>query len=91
MAKMYPIWNIIDSCIYKASKSYGVRSDGLVSVKVGTSSKNSHDFLDHKVTHRELANGIREYRFRVDGVLIKKALVDKSGKYTEVYNILEEK
>ena len=45
----YPIWNQVEACIYKSGKSYGVRKDGVVSVKVGTSAKNSHDFLTHRI------------------------------------------
>ena len=50
--RMYPIWNEINSCAYKNGKSYGVKRVGEVSVLVGTSAKNSHHFIDHKVTHR---------------------------------------
>ena len=37
MSKMYPIWNDVQACIYKSSKSYGVRNEGVVNIKVGTS------------------------------------------------------
>ena len=35
----YPIWNIVEACIYKSSKSYGVKKDGKVQVCVGTSAE----------------------------------------------------
>ena len=77
--KSYPIWNQVQACIYKSDKSYGVREDGVVSVKVGTSAKNSHDFLTHKTTHRTLECGGKEFRFYVDGTLIKKAFLAKGS------------
>ncbi len=73
----YPIWNDVTACIYKSSKSYGVRDTGEVNVKIGTSSSNSHDFVSHSVTHRKFDNGDREYRFYVDGKVIKTAVLKK--------------
>ena len=84
--RQYPIWNIITACIYKngtptsnhsGSKSYGVKDTGEVEVRVGTSSSNSHTFLTHTTTHRQLENGDREYRFYIDSELIKRALLPK--------------
>ena len=77
--KQYPIWNIITACIYNSAKSYGVKKTGEVEVRVGTSSKNSHTFLKHCTTHRELENGDREYRFYIDGQLIKRAVLYKGA------------
>ena len=77
--KQYPIWNIITACIYKSPKSYGVEKDGKVEVRVGTSSSNSHKFVEHVTTHRKLDDGSREYRFYVDGVCIKKAVLTKQS------------
>tara|TARA_R100001015_G_scaffold6942_1_gene2711 strand:+ start:376 stop:639 length:264 start_codon:yes stop_codon:yes gene_type:complete len=78
--KQYPIWNIVQACIYKSPKSYGVKKDGKVEVRVGTSSSNSHKFVEHATTHRELEDGSREYRFYVDGECIKKAVLPKKSK-----------
>ena len=75
----YPIWNRITACIYKGGKSYGVRETGEVTVLVGTSASNSHLFLEHCVTHRELEDGSREYRFYLDGVVLKKAFLPKGA------------
>ena len=77
--KQYPIWNIITSCIYKGAKSYGVKDRGDVEVRVGTSSNNSHIFLTHRTTHKKLDNGDREYRFYLDDVLVKRALLPKGS------------
>tara|TARA_B100001939_G_scaffold54326_2_gene43510 strand:- start:1251 stop:1523 length:273 start_codon:yes stop_codon:yes gene_type:complete len=79
--KAYPIWNKIESCIYKSDKSYGVRSHNKVEVLVGTSAKNSHAFLDHEITHKELVDGTRIYRFRIDGQIIKEAILTKDGEF----------
>jgi len=77
--KQYPIWNIITACIYKSEKSYGVRNTGDVEVRVGTSSRNSHKFLQHTTTHRLLNNGDREYRFYIDGECVRRAILKKGA------------
>ena len=59
MSRSYPIWNKVTACIYGSSKSYGVKADGQVDVVVGTSAKNSHDFVSHRTTHRLHDNGDR--------------------------------
>jgi hypothetical protein len=76
----YPIWNNINSCIYKSSKSYGIKEHGEVSTFIGTSAKNSHLFLETKLTHRQHENGDREWRFYMDGKLAKIATM-KKGTY----------
>ena len=82
--KQYPIWNIITACIYNSSKSYGVKNTGEVEVRVGTSSRNSHRFLKHSTTQRENENRDKEFRFYVDGQLIKRAVLYK-GESNLVY------
>ena len=79
MSRAYPIWNKVTACIYQSSKNYGVKKDGIVDVYIGTSSSNSHHFCQHKTTHRVLENGNREYRFYLDGQLLKRAVVTKDG------------
>jgi hypothetical protein len=81
--RQYPIWNIITACIYKSGKSYGVKDTGEVEVRVGTSSSNSHTFLKHTTTHRQLENGDREYRFYIDGKCIRRALLKKGSSELE--------
>ena len=78
--RQYPIWNNITACIYQSNKSYGVKETGEVEIRVGTSASNSHLFLRHSTTHRILENGDREYRFYIDGVCVRKAVLPK-GKY----------
>ena len=79
----YPIWNKVTACIYKngerGAKSYGVRETGDVEVVIGTSSQNSHHFVNHCVTHRHHPNGDRTYHFYVDDVLIKRAELSKGA------------
>ena len=78
--QQYPIWNQVQACIYKSDKSYGVKERGEVSVKVGTSASNSYNFLNHRTTQKIHDNGDREFRFYVDDVLIKQAILPK-GKF----------
>ena len=84
--KSYPIWNIITACIYKGSKSYGVKETGEVEVRIGTSASNSYTFLRHSTTHRQLDNGDREYRFYIDGQLIKRAVLHKGESQLQFYD-----
>ena len=80
--RSYPIWNDVTACIYASSKSYGVRRDGEVSVKVGTSARNSHHFVKHSTSCRDIEGG-KEFRFYVDGVCIKRCQV-KNGIKTDL-------
>lgn len=82
--KSYPIWNNVQACIYKSSKSYGAREQSCVDVKVGTSSRNSFDFVSHRTTRRVHEDGSAEFRFYVDDQLIKRALVTKKKEYREL-------
>ena len=83
MSKSYPIWNNVTACIYKASKSYGVRERGEVEIRIGTSGSNSYHFLNHRTTHKVLENGDREYRFYVNDVLVRRALLRKGDNKIE--------
>tara|TARA_R110000782_G_scaffold146331_1_gene239100 strand:+ start:228 stop:485 length:258 start_codon:yes stop_codon:yes gene_type:complete len=69
----YPIWNKITACIYKGSKCFGVRNDGLNEILIGTSKNNSHEFVKTRVTHKKHDDGTRTYHFYLDDKLIKKA------------------
>jgi hypothetical protein len=80
MSRQYPIWNQVDACIYQSSKSWGAKQASCVQVKVGTSSRNSFDFVQHSTTCRTLDNGDKEFRFYVDGKCIKRCLVTKKDK-----------
>ena len=84
--RQYPIWNLITACIYGSNKCYGVKETGEVEIRVGTSSKNSYLFLKHCTTHRLHENGDREFRFYVDGQLIKKAVLHKGESELQFYD-----
>lgn len=71
----WPIWNDVTDCAYKSPKSYGVKETGGVIVKVGTSASNSHMFVNHTTTHRQLEDGSREYRFYLDGECVRRAVL----------------
>ncbi len=87
--RQYPIWNDVTACIYGSSKSWGAKQTATVRVRVGTSSRNSHVFVDHATTHRELSNGDREYRFFVDGKCVKRAVLRKGATGLESLSIGE--
>ena len=80
MSRAYPIWNDITACIYNGSKSYGVKKEGVVNIKVGTSKNYSYMFIQHRTTVREIDKHTLEYRFFVDGKLIKRAQFNKKTK-----------
>ena len=74
--RSYPIWNNVAACIYKSSKSWGAKEQSAVDVVVGTSAQNSHNFVSHKTTHRTHDDGTQEFRFYVDGVVVKRAIIE---------------
>ena len=74
--RSYPIWNKVQACIYKSPKNWGAERHSEVEVFVGTSARNSHPFLAHKTTRRDLGDGRVEFRFYVDNVLIKQAILN---------------
>ena len=76
----YPIWNDVTACIYHGSKSYGVKNEGVVNIKVGTSKNYSYMFIQHRTTVREIDKHTLEYRFFVDGKLLKRAQFNKKTK-----------
>ena len=82
--RTYPIWNKVEACIYKSSKDWGARENCNVEVRVGTSANNSHSFLIHRTTRREHDDGRVEFRFFVDNVLIKQAIL--KGEILEVHS-----
>jgi len=86
----FPIWNKVQACIYKSSRSWGAKADCVVDVLIGTSSSNSHNFVTHTTTHRELANGDKSFRFYVDKVCVRQATLAKGSKELVVtYAVIE--
>ena len=51
--RSWPIWNDVSACVYKGSKSWGARDVCEVTVKVGTSARNSVELVDHWTSRRE--------------------------------------
>ena len=77
----YGIWNKVTACIYNSSKSYGVKDTGETTIVVGSSSKNSHDFLDTCVTKREKkykGKDVIVFAYSVDNVVVKQMIFSKN-------------
>lgn len=83
MSRSYPIWNAVSACIYGSSKSWGAKATAAVAVLVGSSARNSHEFVKHATTHRQHDDGSREFRFYVDGKCIKRAILRKGSAVLE--------
>ena len=84
--RSYPIWNEVTACIYGSSKSYGIKERGEVAVKVGTSKAYSFDFVNHRTTVKDIGDDLKEYRFYVDDVLLKRAQFNTK---TKKFDVLE--
>jgi len=65
MAHSYPIWNDVEACIYKTSKSFGARNTSTTKVYVGTSKSNSELLVEH-VTTKRIVGDFTIFRFGVD-------------------------
>lgn len=85
MAKSYPIWVNVTACIYKSSKSYGIRNTGEQTYHVGSSASNSVEFVRTRITKRTVTLNDAEYvifRYTVDDVIIKQAVFTSTKKGT---------
>ena len=80
MSRQYPIWNNVGGTAYAGNKSYGVRGHDSGDVVVGTSSKNSHEFVSHSLDVDLLDDGSRQFSFFVDGDLVKRAVMRPGAK-----------
>ena len=85
--KQYKIWNVINNPSYNTPKSFGANEYCTTHINVGTSSKNSFEFLTHETKHTENADGTRTYEFLVDGKLIKSATYDPKTKECKTNDI----
>ena len=95
MSKQYPIYNIINSCAYakvrgtkRGNKSYGIYKHGDLTCRIGTSSKRSYKFFKTTTEHEEIKPNLHEYRFYLDGQLIKTARYDYKLDAVEVENFI---
>jgi len=85
MGRSHPIWNQVTACKYNSSKSYGISDTGEVEIYVGSSSKNSHSFLNHITTRRFYVHHkygpVCVFKFSVDGVVLKEMIFsDNNGR-----------
>lgn len=96
----YPIWNEVEACIYKSSKSYGAKDTSASKIYVGSSAKNSHLLIEPITTKRfkyneELGRVVCSFRYYVDGICIKEMLFEdnngKAGEYISTTSIIPEK
>ena len=80
--KQYPIWIDTHNPNYanQFSKSMGVKNSSSSNIKIGTSAKNSYDFLNTRIEHKQADNGSRVYNFFVDDELIKSAFYNGKAK-----------
>lgn len=76
MASQYPIWVEINSCAYKSGKSYGIKKHGRQRISVGSSSSNSHHFIDIELEKKEIDDKIH-FQYFVDDVMIKEMIFEK--------------
>lgn len=87
----YPIWNQVETCIYKSNKSYGAKNTSHSTVLVGSSSKNSHQLVDVTTTRRVTSKGV-SFRYYVDGICIKEMIFSnnngRAGELLETTSII---
>jgi|TARA_R100000049_G_C1951626_1_gene99896 hypothetical protein len=84
--RQYPIWVDMVNNSYNSSKSYGVNDYNIQNVKIGTSSRNSFDFvkLEIGVANEYLK---KTYSLYVDGELIKQAVYNTKTKKMELEDV----
>ena len=86
MSRQYPIWVEVEACIYGSGKSYGAKDTNSQSIKVGSSSTNSHDLVEFITTKREYSEykGFKDvivFKSSLDGVVLKeKIFEDNKGR-----------
>ena len=78
-----PIYNIIDNPGRKSNCSFGARDSFKQDIRVGTSSENSHTLASIEVRRVLAENNTVGFNLYVDGVCVKKGLLD--GKQFEIY------
>lgn len=84
MRRSYRIWNNVTACIYKSSRSWGVKNEGNVEVLVGASRHNNASLVNHRVTRRTIERDgveMESFHFYIDGNLYARQLwsVNKNG------------
>ena len=97
MAFNYPIWHNIEACHYKTDKSFGGRNTSVDKIVVGSSSKNSHTFVETITTRRfynhDKYGDVCVFKYSVDGIILKEFIFEdnngKAGKFIKERNILK--
>lgn len=75
--RQYPIWNEVHAVGGKKSPAhFGARDSFRQHVFVGTSSQNSHVLAFIEVERREQYDGTVEFALYVDGVMVKRGILD---------------
>ena len=89
--RQYPIWIDTHNPSYanQFSKSMGVKNSSSSDIKIGTSAKNSYDFVKTRIETAEANHGSRVYNFFVDDELIKSAFYNakRDKKMSLVYSL----
>jgi len=57
-SRSYPIWNEINSCLYKSMQSYGVKDHSEIDMNVGQGARHSHLLCTIKQTRREYGDWV---------------------------------
>jgi hypothetical protein len=79
MAYSWPIWVDVQACTYKSSKSYGARDTNAQTIYVGSSAKNSHQFVgitNYKRAHEEYKGhkDVIVFKCKIDGITVKEMI-----------------
>ena len=88
--KQYPIWIDTHNPNYanQFCKSMGVKTSSSSNINIGTSAKNSYEFVKTRIEHKLEDDGSRIYNFYVDNELMKSAFYngrDKIAKMSLIY------
>ena len=90
--RQYPIWIDTHNPSYanQFSKSMGVKNSSSSNIKIGTSAKNSYEFVKTRIETAKANQGSRVYNFFVDDELMKSAFYNgksKDKKMSLVYSL----
>ena len=82
MSGKYPIWNEVEACIYKSSKSWGAKNTSTVTTFVGSGSTYSEKFFKQIVTKRRMGDYL-VFKLSIDDKIIKTKYFNiKTKKFT---------
>lgn len=92
--KSFPIYNEVEACIYKSSRSYGARDTSKSTIYVGSYKKNSHELAKVVTTRREKEDikfgSIIEFAISVDSKILKRMWFKNekgiAGRYIKTFN-----